>query len=72
MGYQIDASIENGKPSLKIWDISDRSLCLSWTYQNSGEGNKDISQKEIKRLFQKLLLLTLRDDLNNVRVFKAS
>ncbi|PHS16353.1 MAG: hypothetical protein COA86_11990 [Kangiella sp.] len=72
MGYQIDATIVNGKPSLKIWDIKNHSLCLSWTYQKSENDCEEISQKEIQRLFRKLLLLTLQNDLSNVRVFSTS
>ena len=69
MGYQIDACLKDGKPSLKIWDSKKRSLCLSWTYRDTGDDK--VSQQEIHRLFHKLLLLTLKDDLRNVRVFKA-
>ena len=71
MGYQIDACIEDGKPCLKIWDIKDHSLCLSWTYDEHRRQGEEISQNEVHRLFRKLLLLTLKDDLSNVRVFKA-
>jgi len=71
MGYRIDAFIEDGKPSLKIWDIKDHSLCLSWTYDKPRSDQNNFSQEEIQRLFRKLLLLTLRDDFNNVRVFTA-
>lgn len=70
MGYQIEAYIEDGKPSLKIYDIKQQSLCLSWTYSSVPEEQR--SQKEVHRLFRDLLLLTCKQDIHNVRVFNLS
>jgi hypothetical protein len=71
MSYKIDASLKNGKPCLKIWDVENDSLCLSWTYNDSNSLDKELPQKEVQRLFKKLLLLTIRDDVRNVRVFSV-
>lgn len=72
MGYQIEAYIDDGKPSLKIWDIKHHSLCLDWTYSNSEIADSEVLQKEVHQLFRQLLLLTLKDDVSNVRVFQVS
>jgi hypothetical protein len=71
MSYQIEAFLENGNPSLKIWDSKDHSLCLSWTYRGNEINKSQEIKKEVHRLFRQLLLLTLKEDVNNVRVFKA-
>ena len=72
MSCRIEACIENGKPSLKIWNSSDQSLCLSWRYGENNSGETAQSQNEVHRLFRQLLLLTLKDDVSNVRVFQLS
>ncbi len=71
MGYLIDAYLKNGKPTLEIWNREDNSKCLYWSYENSNNNTKENSNSEVQRLFRKLMLLTLKDDLSNVRVFKA-
>ena len=70
VGYQIEAYLEEGKPSLKIYDLSKQSLCLFWTY--NGEANEQTSKQEIHQLFRELLLLTCKQDIHNVRVFNLS
>ena len=70
MGYQIEAFIENGKPSLKIYDITQGKLCLNWSF--SGQLENSDSVQEVHRLFRQLLLLTCKQDLRNVRVFRLS
>lgn len=70
MGFQIEAFLDDGKPSLKIYDIQRQCLCLSWTYSNSNSGPG--SQQEVHRLFRELLLLTCKQDMHNVRVFNLS
>lgn len=70
MGYQIEAYLDEGRPALKIYDVKEQSLCLSWTYE--GRPSELRSQKEIHRLFRQLLLLTCKQDLHNVRVFNLS
>ena len=72
MSYQIEAFLKQGKPSLKIWDSRDHSLCLSWTYQGSDINRNKNIQNEVHRLFRQLLLLTLKEDVNNVRVFQVT
>lgn len=66
MGYKIEACLENGKPSLKIYDWAKGELCLSWSYQ----GDQSHNQSEINRLFKDLLLLTCKQEIRNVRIFK--
>lgn len=67
MGYQIEAYLDNGKPTLKIYDFEDKSPCFSWTYQ---EDEKEAhSRQELKRLFKALLLLTCKQEIKNVRTF---
>ncbi|WP_444995871.1 hypothetical protein [Aliikangiella sp. IMCC44359] len=70
MSYQIEAYLNNGKPSLKIYDLKRKSLCLSWTYSNTPDECQ--SQQEVQRLFRELLLLTCKQDMHNVRVFNLS
>lgn len=72
MSYQIEAFLDQGKPSLKIWDSKDQSLCLSWTYGGTEISNCQDLQKEVHRLFRQLLLLTLKEDVSNVRVFQLT
>ena len=71
MSYKIEAFLDNGHPSLKIWNSKDHSLCLSWTYRGNEISEKPEINNEVHRLFRQLLLLTLKEDVNNVRVFKA-
>jgi hypothetical protein len=70
MGYKIEAYLKDGKPNLKIYDLSHNKLCLSWCY--AGEPDKADSAQEVQRLFHDLLLLTCRQDLNNQRIFRLS
>ena len=70
MGYQIEAFLDEGKPALKIYDVSKKSLCLSWTFH--GDNDESSSRHEIQRLFRDLLLLTCKQDMHNVRVFNLS
>ncbi|TQV88103.1 hypothetical protein [Aliikangiella coralliicola] len=70
MGYQIEAYLDNGKPSLKIYDLEQNALCLSWTY--SGKSSEKRSKQEVHQLFRELLLLTCKQDIHNVRVFNLS
>lgn len=70
MGFQIEAFLDDGKPSLKIYDLQRQALCLSWTYNNSNSEPR--SQQEVHQLFRELLLLTCKQDMHNVRVFNLS
>ncbi len=70
MGYQIEAYLDNGKPTLKIYDIKRQALCLSWTYAKSLDATA--SECEVHRLFRELLLLTCKQDMHNIRVFNLS
>lgn len=70
MGYQIEAFLDKGKPSLKIYDIATKSLYLSWTYNN--DNSESSSHKEVHDLFRQLLLLTCKQDICNVRVFNIT
>ncbi len=70
MGYQIEAYLDRGRPVLKIYDATEKALCLNWTYQ--GEIAQGEMASEIHRLFRELLLLTCKQDLHNVRVFNLS
>ncbi|WP_196139040.1 hypothetical protein [Aliikangiella sp. G2MR2-5] len=67
MGYKIEAFLDQGRPALRIYDINQHSLCLSWVYQGEAENNS-----EIHKLFRQLLLLTCKQDLHNVRVFNLT
>lgn len=68
MGYHLYAWLENGKPQLQIIDAQTKSICLSWSYQET-KRNGDV--KEIQRLFRDLLLLTCKQELGNYRVFEV-
>lgn len=70
MGYKIEAFLQGGKPSLKIYDIKNQDLCLSWTY--CANNNQKCSNSEIQRLFRELILLTCKQDIHNVRVFNLT
>ena len=72
MAYQIEAFIKDGVPTLNIWDYSKHELCMSWTYDKEGENGSTRPNHEIQSLFRKLLLLTLKDDISNVRVFELN
>ena len=71
MAYQIEAFIKDGIPTLNIWDHKRKRLCMSWTYNEKTAGKRDCSNSEIQSLFRKLLLLTLENDISNVRLFKV-
>lgn len=70
MGYRIEASLIDGKPSLKIYNTNQQLPCLSWTY--CGKHGEEQSQQEIQQLFRQLLLLTCKQDIANVRLFNLS
>jgi len=70
MSYQIEAYLDKGVPSLKIYSAYNQALCLSWTFDTSK--SQAASHTEIHQLFKKLLLLTCKQDLNNVRVFRVN
>jgi hypothetical protein len=70
MGYRIEAFLNDGKPSLKIFEINQSNPCLTWTF--SGKIDDQHSESELHRLFRKLLLLTCKQDLGNVRMFCLS
>ena len=59
MLYQIDATLEDGKPRLRILDAQGDCLRLAWQpaqTRNSGSS-------EIQRFFRELLLMTAMDEL---------
>lgn len=64
MGYQIYASLLDGKPNLKIVDIDSQKTCMQWHYEKSGQDNNE-EQQEIQRLFRELLLLSCKQNLSN-------
>jgi hypothetical protein len=68
MGYYIYAWLEHGNPRLRVVDIRTGSTCLRWDYRNSGRTNFN-DKKEIQRLFRDLLLLTCRQENQNIRMF---
>ena len=70
MGYRIEAFLDKGKPSLNIYEIDQPNPCLTWTFTE--QVNEEHSQGELHRLFRKLLLLTCKQDIGNVRVFCLS
>jgi hypothetical protein len=70
MGYRIEAFLDDGKPSLNIFEIDHNTPCLSWTFNE--EVNHQHSEGELHRLFRKLLLLTCKQDLSNVRMFSLA
>lgn len=68
MGYQIEACIENGKPNLKIYDMTQGDLCLDWHFD--GDLASDQTKQEVHHLFRQLLLLTCKQELRNIRLFE--
>lgn len=71
MAYQIEAYIKDGMPTLNIWDYNNHELCMTWTYDEKMKEKTACSNSEVQSLFRKLLLLTLKDDISNVRTFKV-
>ena len=72
MGYHIEAYLDKGIPTLKIWDCDKKALHLNWSYQGNQLKQNESTQSEVHSLFRQLLLLTLKQDVSNVRVFKIS
>lgn len=68
MGYYIYAWLEHGDPRLRVVDVQTGSICLRWDYRNS-DRLKSSDKKEIQRLFRDLLLLTCRQENQNIRCF---
>ena len=68
MGYYIYAWLERGEPRLRVTDAQTGSICLRWDYHKSGRLEFS-DKKEIQRLFRDLLLLTCRQECQNVRFF---
>ena len=63
MGYRIEAFLNKGKPSLKIYEINQTNPCLTWTFNE--KVSEEHSEGELHRLFRKLLLLTCKQDISN-------
>ncbi|MGB5209455.1 MAG: hypothetical protein WBO47_06900 [Gammaproteobacteria bacterium] len=62
MGYRIYASLEDGRPTLRIVDARSNAECLNWRFQ--GENTRAAGgQKEMQRLFRDLLLLSCKQGL---------
>lgn len=70
MGYRIEAFLNKGKPSLKIYEINQTNPCLTWTFNE--KVSEEHSEGELHRLFRKLLLLTCKQDISNVRMFSLT
>lgn len=70
MSYYINAWLENGDPQLEIIDSRTRTVCMSWSYQ-AGNLVDSTDRNEIKRLFRDLVLLTCKQQADNLRVFSA-
>ncbi|MGH8548023.1 MAG: hypothetical protein ACRERU_05385 [Methylococcales bacterium] len=68
MGYYIYAWLEHGDPRLRIVDVQTGSICLRWDYRKS-DRLKFSDKKEIQRLFRDLLLLTCRQESQDIRLF---
>ncbi|MCI0667797.1 MAG: hypothetical protein L0Y43_07065, partial [Methylococcaceae bacterium] len=68
MGYYIYAWLEHGDPRLRVVDARTGSICLHWDYHDAGRSNAS-DKKEIQRLFRDLLLLTCRQESQNIRLF---
>ncbi|MCI0653371.1 MAG: hypothetical protein L0Y39_02675 [Methylococcaceae bacterium] len=68
MGYYIYAWLEQGDPRLRVVDAQTGSICLRWDYHNS-DRLKLSDKKEIQRLFRDLLLLTCKQENQNIRFF---
>ncbi len=72
MSYHIEAYLDQGNPTIKIWDSEKQALHLNWSYRASEADHNDKLQKEVHQLFRQLLLLTLKQDVKNVRVFRLA
>ncbi|MET1257361.1 hypothetical protein [Aliikangiella maris] len=70
MGYQIEAFLNDGKPSLKIYDSKRELLYLSWTYHETPDEHQ--LPQAIHELFRDLLLLSCKQDIHNIQQFNLT
>lgn len=65
MSYRLNAWLDEGRPRLQVIDATSGAVRLAWRYQepNSDGQGKDASQRELKRLFRELMLLTVLQNL---------
>lgn len=59
MHYRIDASLQNGRPRLRILDADSHCLRLAW--QPADARVQD--ESDLQDLFRRLLLITTMDEL---------
>lgn len=86
MSWRIHAWLEDGRPRLRIDDSESRLPSLYWAYQGEGTGatgtgdpgcdshgaEQPSDRHELQRLFRELILLSVRQDAANVRVFRMT
>jgi hypothetical protein len=63
MGFDIEARIENGQPSLRILDADSHAVRLAWNCPHGAEPCTGPEALALQRLFRELFLLSLLDKL---------
>jgi len=63
MGFHIYATLNDGRPCLRVVDAETRKTCLHWCCDCQPGTDQQAAQKEIHRLFSKLLLLSCQQEL---------
>jgi hypothetical protein len=65
MSFDIDARIENGRPSLRILDADSRCVRLAWTCPCGDAPGASAESLALQQLFRELFLLSLLDKLTD-------
>lgn len=68
MSWHIYAWLEAGRPRLQVTEAQTESPVLDWTCRSAGDAQGD--DRELKRLFRELILLSCKQEAANVRLFE--
>jgi len=63
MSFHIHASLQCGKPCLRIVDAASGKTCLHWCCETPISANSEVAQQEMHHLFRRLLLLSTQQQL---------